>query len=407
MDLKSGYPYWAVKNGLLRAYPALARDARCDVAVVGAGITGALIADELARHGHHVIVLDQRDVGWGSSSASTALIQYEIDTHMVDLAERYGEADAALAYQACATAIDDLAELADALRDVAFRRQASVYCASIAGDRPALEAELGLRAAHGFAVAWLERDALHERYGIAAPCAIHSALAASLDPFRMTYRLMARVVRAGGEVYDRTTIEDVAPHPRGVELRIAGGSCVRAKHVVVAAGYESERWLKQRVATNRSSYAFVTDPLGRDELGALARTLVWESARPYLYVRSTADGRLLVGGEDDAVDRPHRRDLQVDRKARRLVAKAARRFPGRALVPTFAWAGMFAETRDGLPYFGAHRERSPRIQFAMAYGGNGITYSMIGAGIIRATIERRRHPLAELFSFRRLSRSGR
>ena len=44
MDLKSGYPYWTVKNGLLASFPALARDIRCDVAVVGAGITGALIA---------------------------------------------------------------------------------------------------------------------------------------------------------------------------------------------------------------------------------------------------------------------------------------------------------------------------------------------------------------------------
>jgi hypothetical protein len=37
----------------------------------------------------------------------------------------------------------------------------------------------------------------------------------------------------------------------------------------------------------------------------------------------------------------------------------------------------------------------------MAYGGNGITYSMIGAGLLRAAIERRRHRLATLFGFTR------
>ena len=88
MDLKSGYPFWAVKNGLMHAFPQLREDARCDVAVVGGGITGALIADELTRHGHHVVVVEQRDIGWGSTAASTALIQYEIDTHMVDLAKQ-------------------------------------------------------------------------------------------------------------------------------------------------------------------------------------------------------------------------------------------------------------------------------------------------------------------------------
>ena len=51
MDLKSGYPYWAVKNGLMHPFPPLQVDLRCDVAIVGGGITGALIADELAGHG--------------------------------------------------------------------------------------------------------------------------------------------------------------------------------------------------------------------------------------------------------------------------------------------------------------------------------------------------------------------
>lgn len=88
MDLKSGYPYWAVKNGLMYAVPQPDADLTCDVAVVGAGITGALIDDELAGHGHDVVVLDQRNVGWGSTSASTALLQYEIDTHPTHLASR-------------------------------------------------------------------------------------------------------------------------------------------------------------------------------------------------------------------------------------------------------------------------------------------------------------------------------
>jgi hypothetical protein len=44
MDLKSGYPFWAIKNGLFAPFPPLDRDSRCDVVVLGAGISGALIA---------------------------------------------------------------------------------------------------------------------------------------------------------------------------------------------------------------------------------------------------------------------------------------------------------------------------------------------------------------------------
>ena len=63
MDLKSGYPFWAVRNGLMHAFPQLETDVVCDVLVIGGGITGALIADELATHGHSVIVVEQRDIG--------------------------------------------------------------------------------------------------------------------------------------------------------------------------------------------------------------------------------------------------------------------------------------------------------------------------------------------------------
>jgi len=202
-------------------------------------------------------------------------------------------------------------------------------------------------------------------------------------------------------VFDRTAIESFAPSARGVTLRTTEGVRVRCDHLVLAAGYVAQRWLPQRVARNRSSYAFVTDPIEPGGLGVLARTMVWESARPYLYLRSTADGRLLVGGEDDAVDIPARRDRQVEKKARTLARKAQQLFPDLSFRPAFSWAGTFAETSDGMPFFGPHPDIGPRVQFAMAYGGNGIPFSVVGAELIRAGIERREHPLAALFSFER------
>lgn len=402
MDLKSGYPFWAIKNGLMHAFPRLQRDLHCDVAVIGGGISGALIANELASHGHDVAVLEQRDIGWGSSAASTALLQYEIDTHMIDLATRYGEDAAALAYHACAEAIPMLQTLAGKVRDVDYGRMRSLYYASRQRDVPTLQAELAMRQKHGFEVSWIDADALRDNYGIHAPGAILSQLAARIDPYRMASRLFSQWEKRGLGVFDRTRVAHIETTTRGVTLHTADDIRLRAAHVVFAAGYASQLWLKQRVASNRSSYAFITDPLDDTELGRLTGTMVWESARPYLYMRSTGDGRLLVGGEDDIVDIPSRRDSRVDKKARKLIGKVAKAMPGLALTPAFAWAGTFAETADGLPFFGPHAQYGPRVQFAMAYGGNGITYSMLGAGLVRALIERRQHPLKKLFSFGRL-----
>lgn len=404
MDLKSGYPFWAIKNGLMHAFPSLQKNLRCEIVVIGGGISGALIADELAAHGHEVVVVEERDVGWGSSAASTALLQYEIDMPMIELAKRYGEDDAALAYRACGEAILQLQALAGDIRDVDFARMRSLYYASRRHHVAVLRDELALRKRHGFEVAWIEAAALLEKYGIRAPGAILSQLAARIDPYRAAYRLLARLEKKGSGVFDRTRIEHIQTSARGVTLHTTDGIEIRAGHAVFAAGYANQHWLDQPVAHNRSSYAFITDPLDAPQLGALGETMVWESARPYLYMRSTGDGRLLVGGEDDAIDIPARRDARVEKKTRRLVQKVTKAIPGLELTPAFAWAGTFAETDDGLPFFGAHTQYGSRVQFAMAYGGNGITYSMLGAGLIRALIERRKHPLATLFSFDRLKR---
>ncbi|MGR4876215.1 NAD(P)/FAD-dependent oxidoreductase [Pseudoxanthomonas sp. LARHCG66] len=404
MDLKSGYPFWAVSNGLMQAFPPLASDHRCDVAVLGGGITGALIADELAQHGFDVAVLEQRDIGWGSTAASTALLQYEIDTHMVDLAKRYGEDDAALAYLACAKAIDQLREVAAPWRDVGFARNKSLYYASRRRDVRPMEDEHALRLRHGLEVELLSADRVREDYGFEAAAALLSTQAAQVDPYRLTHRLLQRLHRQGTAVFDRTRVIDLHATSRGVTLRTVTGFSVRAAHLVVAAGYASQHWLRRNVARNHSSYAVISDPLPDEQLGFLRDTLLWETARPYLYARSTADGRLLLGGEDDAVDIPAKRDVRVEKKARTLLKRLHHLFPEWEVTPAFSWAGTFAETADGLPFFGPHKQWGPRVHFAMAYGGNGITYSMLGAGLLRALIERRKHPLWPLFSFERLER---
>ena len=99
MDLKSGSPFWMLKNAQSRSIPALKADHRCEVLIVGAGITAALIAHELVEAGHKVCLVDRRQVAWGSTSASTALLQYEIDVELQALAKTFGLEDAVLAYR--------------------------------------------------------------------------------------------------------------------------------------------------------------------------------------------------------------------------------------------------------------------------------------------------------------------
>ncbi len=402
MDLKSGLPFWAIRNGLMAAYPRLQRDLRCDVLILGAGITGALIAERFSKVGLTVCVAERREAGWGSTCASTALLQYETDVEMQELAAQYGLPAASLVYGACHDAVGSLLTLARSLPGLDCQKAQSLYLASHWYHRQRLLNEGALRRRLGFQVKTLPRAELWARFGIAAPAALLSAQAAQLDPYQMVHKLLRRVRHRGSAVHDHTEIVEFKSHARGVRAVTDQGCRIDAAYLVVAAGYEGTRYVDQQLAQNRSSYAYITD-VQTASLGAFRNTLIWESARPYLYVRSTGDRRILVGGQDDAVDIPLKRDMKVVSKSKSLHAAAKKWLPHLDLQPAFAWAGTFAETADGLPYFGSHPQHGPRVLFALAFGGNGITYSQIGSALLLAIVQRQAaHPCSRLFSFERL-----
>jgi glycine/D-amino acid oxidase-like deaminating enzyme len=112
MKLTSSHPFWSVKNGLPANYPSLQRNVVCEAVVIGGGITGALAAVHLAEAGVKTLVIDKRDIGAGSTSASTALFQYEIDVPLRELIKKVGPAAATRSYRLCLEAIGKLERLA-------------------------------------------------------------------------------------------------------------------------------------------------------------------------------------------------------------------------------------------------------------------------------------------------------
>lgn len=402
MDTKSGYPWWTVSNGLIGDFPPLRHDAQCEVAVIGAGITGSLVAHALVEAGMDVLVLDRREAGWGSTAASTALLQYEIDTPLVELTKRYGDM-AARTYLACDEAIDTLAGLCASLGEpVGFRPCGSLYFASKSRHVAALKREYQARHRHGLPVESLDRDAVRERFGIDAPWALWTPHAGRLDPYRFARTMLHHLGGRGARIHDVSEVQDWQAEPTHLRLRLTNGAQVRCNHLVVAGGYETQRWIEQDVATNHSSYALVTEPMERLPL-QLADNLLWETARPYVYLRATDDGRIIVGGEDDRHDLPAKRDAVLPRKVGKLMDRLYALAPASEATVAFSWAGTFAETRDGLPFIGQAPGHDPRVQFVMAYGGNGITYSTIAAAMVRDAIRGLRHPLDTLFGFARLA----
>jgi glycine/D-amino acid oxidase-like deaminating enzyme len=401
-SLRSSEPYWLLRNGIGDAGTALTDSIDCDIAIIGAGITGALVADALVTTGRRIVVLDALDVAQGSTAASTALLQYEIDAHLIELTRSLGATPAMRAYRACAECFALLESRFPELLPLAgYERRASLYLASDEKAVPMLRAELAARRDIGLACEWLDGETLRERFGCHRPGAILSALGAQVDPFRLTRALFSACIRHGVRLFARTKVQRLEEGADTLRLHTIGGHVVTAAQVVVCAGYESLDFLPRGIAEVNNTFALVTEPLARREW-VTNLPLIWESARPYLYLRGTLDGRLIVGGADVPFKNAAARDLLLPRQVRKLADQYEELF-GEELPPVaYAWAGSFAETGDGLPHIGRVPGMSPRLHFALCYGGNGITYSVQAGDMIRAGIEGREHALDDVFGFGRL-----
>ena len=171
------------------------------------------------------------------------------------------------------------------------------------------------------------------------------------------------------------------------------------RRVVFATGYEFHEYLPKRILRLKSTFALASEPLDAFP-GWWEQCLIWETARPYLYLRTTADGRALVGGEDIPFRNPSLRDRLVDKKADVLASRFREMFPLIDMTVDHRWAGTFGETKDGLAYIGSIRQM-PNCYFALGFGGNGITYSAIAAEILCDMLMGRPCPDAHLFRFDR------
>jgi len=403
-NVRSREPYWLLRNGIGAAGTALDRSLECDVAIIGAGITGALVSDALIETGLRIVVLDARDIAQGSTSASTALLQYEIDTQLTELTKLLGAVKALRAYAACARSFQMLeSRMPELLTLAEYERRDSLYLAPDDRAVSELKIELAVRQAMGLHVSWIDADELQRRFGCRRPGGILSSLGAQVDPFRLTRGLFAGAVRHGVKVFARSRVDAIDAAGEAFQLRV-GVHTVNAAHVVVCAGYESLRFLEPEVAQINNTFALVTEPLA-DAARATGLPLIWESAQPYTYVRGTRDGRLIVGGEDVPFKSPAAREALLPRQIRRLSAKYEQLFGEPLPKVAYSWAGSFAETKDGLPFIGAVPGMNPRLQFALCYGGNGITYSVHAGEMIRAGIEGRAHELDDVFGFQRLPTS--
>ena len=335
--------------------------ARCDVVVVGAGITGLSTALMLARAGRRVIVVEAGEVAQlatGSNTGKLSLLQGKVLStlrahHPASLVRAYVDANRAGA--------DWLSGFAEESGIPYTRHTAYSYAQTPAG-RPTVEAEYDAAREAGLGVTRVA--ALDVPFPLEAAVALDAQIA--IDPVAVAVGLARAFITAGGVLHTGSRVTRVHTRPN-TRVDTARGP-IFADQVVLATGAPiADRGLYFVKTRGLRSYcvSFRTGSALPDGL-FLSVDSSTRSIRP-VSIGDGPEAALIVGGNGHPVGRAASERALVDD----LVAWTTRFFPD--AQESFRWSAQDYESDDLIPFVGAMPRGLGRIRFATGYGKWGLS----------------------------------
>ncbi|WP_334073821.1 MULTISPECIES: FAD-dependent oxidoreductase [Paenibacillus] len=403
MQLHTGSFYWHRNMERIPRYPALTENLACDCLIIGGGISGALCAYLLGKLGISALLAERNRIASGSTLANTGILQYANDKTLTSLIHTFGEQAAVHYYRLCQEALIELKEIGRELApEYPLQERSSLYLASREAEVALLRREYETLTRHGFSVEWWDEAELATRFPFRRPAAIYTQGDAEIHPVALTHSLLGEAEANGVRIFEDSPITGWSFQEDGVVCR-SGQVLIHAQQVIFATGYETQLLKKEPGASLAATYVVVTEPTDhfRDwHEGAL----IWETARPYLYLRTTPDGRIMAGGLDEPLKGGGLQEGRELRQSDKLLEHIHALFPRKKQLKTaYAWGAVFGETRDGLPYIGTHPDY-PNCYFLENYGGNGTVCAMLAARMITDKLAGKPRPDMDWFSLSRSTR---
>ena len=368
-----------------------------DVLVIGAGITGLTTAYLLKQAGVRVAVVDQKSIGSGETSHTTAHVTFVTDARLNELASRLGKKAAQAFWGAGYLAMRQIEEIVNELKiDCELKRVPGYLFAAVGKDTEKeiefLQLDASLANAFGFDADFIEKDPLFDRPAVRFPNQL------KFHPLNYVNALAKALPGDGCHVFSETSASNINSEKH--ELQTDAGAItyeavVAATHVPI----QGERGTFGAALFQTKLAAYSTYAL-EAEIESTAESLFWDTNDPYLYFRFDTRDRgssIIIGGED------HKTGQEEDTESRyeRLKNTLEKTFPTAKLK--HRWSGQLLGTVDGLPYIGQVAE----YQFlATGFSGNGMTLGTFSAMLIRDLITGKSSPWVEFFAPNRKSFSG-
>lgn len=340
------------------------------VLVVGAGVIGAAVADELSRRGADVVVADMRTPAAGSTQAAAGVLAPWIEAHSGGLLD-LGEASLRL-YDAFIARVSDESGVS-----VEYQRRGTLEVALTGAQEDALRRDALRYAATGVTHAWLDEAALRA----AEPGVGPDARAALLLPEQgyvqaraLTDALLQAAGSRGAVCHTAARVTRLTPSATGVTADTPAGPLQADTAVLAAGSWSSDDAFAPVAATPVTPVRGQLLHLAAPE--PLATRVLWGID---CYLVPWQDGSLLVGATVEHVgfdERPTEAGIEGLRRA------------AAALLPASAAAtlqdvrvGLRPGTADHLPIIG-RAAASSRVVFATGHYRNGVLLAPLTAGLV-------------------------
>jgi glycine/D-amino acid oxidase-like deaminating enzyme len=382
---------WAATSPPAPATPALADEARADVAIVGGGFTGLSAALHLAETGAKVVLLEAAEPGWGASGRNGGQVIAGFKYDPGELTAKFGpEAGARLAEFAGGTAGLVFGLIERHKISCVAARTGWIQAAHCAKAQRELEARVEQWQRLGAPVEIMDAKAVATATGTDIYSgAMLDRRGGVLQPLAYARGLAKAAQGAGARIHGESPARRIVPDGKSWRVETPQGAVVANQVLLCTNAYTDTLWPGlARSVIPAFSYQIATVPLG-DNLGAGILPKgegVSDTRRLLRYFRLDPEGRLILGG------RGRFKETEEPAFYRGIANELRGLFPRLEAVDLeFHWSGQVALTLDHMPHL---HELAPGVTAALGYNGRGVAMATAVGKLLAERVQGR--PLADL-----------
>ena len=407
MNVTQGNMFWNENVEIIKKYPYLSRDKKCDVLVIGAGIGGALTAYMQAKEGAKVIVVDKNIIGYGATMQTDGTLETRVDFNSKTL-KAVSEKCINKCNTLCSQALEDIINI---INDLALDEECKAYIGKLGfktvdlmyysdkiTNKISMYKNFEKLGRQNSTIEYLEEDPLiNLRTGIIFPSS-----AAIMNPYLLTQLIFLHLNKMENvEIYENTNITNITCKDERVECITDNRFKIFSNSVILTNGIHTLEHIKNDNITLNKTFTVVTEKI-KDLDDNITKVVAKDINFPNITVGITQDKRIIVSGEDIKQNERMVNDKYLMRFADGKYKKMYLNFKkllniSNDVKMTNCFSGMYLDTKDGLPIID-EIENMPNVYCNLGTGKNGIIFSMIGARMLKE-ISKRYH-IKDMYLFR-------